>query len=260
MSGSVVAPTASRDAGPSRWQRARLVLDQHQRERDATTATRPGQVLPVRAELADLFPHRGLRRGGTVAVRGSTSLLLALLAEATTGGSWAAIVGMPDLGVVAAAELGVAIQRLALIPHPGTTTPEVVAALLDGMDLVVVAQHPRAPTITTTVLARRLSARARHRQSVLLATGEWPAADLELSCGNRTWSGVGTGNGRLRAQTLTVLVRGRGIASRPTTHRLTFPATHIPTAPRETTNLIPLPPRTAIADESTPDRQAVEMG
>src|SRR2546422_1478023 len=66
------------------------------------------RVLPVRPELADLFPWGGLRRGSTVAVRGSTSLLLALLAESTVAGSWAAVVGMPNLGVVVAAELGVA--------------------------------------------------------------------------------------------------------------------------------------------------------
>jgi len=79
-----------------------------------------GRVLPVRGELADLLPWGGLRRGSTVSVRGSTSLLLALLATATAEGCWAAVVGLPHLGVLAAAELGVAVHRLALVPQPGT--------------------------------------------------------------------------------------------------------------------------------------------
>ncbi|HEY0807221.1 MAG TPA: hypothetical protein VGD84_19290 [Pseudonocardiaceae bacterium] len=259
MSGSVVAPRASlpmarvapastdatrapsstgassaqpHDAGSLRWQRARLVLDQHQRERDA--ATQPEQVLPVRAELADLLPLHGLRRGSTVVVRGSTTLLLALLAEATAGGSWAAVVGMPNLGLVAAAELGVAIPRLALIPNPGTNFADVVAALLDGIDLVAVAPgavptHRRAHIArSNTTLARRLSARARHRKSVLLAFGDWPGADLELTCTGTRWSGLGNGNGYLKSRESTITVHGRGIASRPTTHKLTLPAAPTP--------------------------------
>ena len=55
-------------------------------------------------ELTGLLPNRGLRRGSTVAVAtgqprrsGGTSLMLALLAEASRAGSWCAVVGVPDL-------------------------------------------------------------------------------------------------------------------------------------------------------------------
>jgi hypothetical protein len=180
--------------------------------------------------LADLLPLHGLRRGSTVVVRGSTTVLLALLAEATAGGSWAAVVGMPDLGLVAAAELGVAVSRLALVPNPGTNFADVVAALLDGIDLVAVAPgavptNRRAHTArSNTTLARRLSARARHRKSVLLAFGDWPGADLELTCTRSRWSGLGRGHGHIKSRETTVTVHGRGIASRPTTHRLALPA------------------------------------
>ncbi len=74
---------------------------------------------PVAAPLAPLLPGGGLRRGSVVAVHGSTALLLALLAAATAQGVWAAVVGVGDLGVLAAAEAGVAVQRLALVPAPG---------------------------------------------------------------------------------------------------------------------------------------------
>src|SRR4051794_21049587 len=42
-----------------------------------------GRVLPTRTELAAVLPWPGLRRGSTVAVHGSVSLLFALLSEAT---------------------------------------------------------------------------------------------------------------------------------------------------------------------------------
>lgn len=176
------------------------------------------RVLPVHAELAGLFPWGGLRRGSTVTVRGSVSLLLAVLAEATAAGSWAAVVGIPCLGVRAAAEYGVAVERLALVPRPGSQTTAVVAALLDGVDLVVVPA-----TELRGANARRLSARARHRGSVLLPYGDWPAADLELACLEAGWSGLGDGSGYLRQREVVVRAQGRGAAARPSKASLLLP-------------------------------------
>jgi hypothetical protein len=205
-----------------RWQRARLVLDQHQRGVDVGPV---GRVLPVRAELAQLLPYRGLRRGSTVVVRGSTTVLLSLLAEATAEGSWAGVVGMPDLGLLAAAELGVAVSRLALVPRPGPEFAAVVGALLDGLDLVAVVHRGVAAVGgVAAALARRLSARARHRESVLVSFGSWPGADLELDCAESSWSGLGKGNGHLAERELTVTVRGRGAATRPVGSRVMLPA------------------------------------
>jgi hypothetical protein len=180
-------------------------------------------VLPVHPVLEDLFPWGGLRRGSTVAVRGSTSLLLALLAEATAAGSWAGVVGMPHLGVLAAAELGVAVDRLALVPGPASQLSPVVAALLDGLDLVVVATGETGGRITEAH-ARRLSARARHRGAVLLPFGPWPGADLELTCEPAAWTGAGRGAGHLRQRQVTVRTRGRGAAARPARANLLLPA------------------------------------
>jgi hypothetical protein len=241
-------------AGSLKWQRARLVLDQHQRRPDAdfSQPSRPDaeRVLPVRAELADLLPLHGLRRGSTVVVRGSTTVLLALLAEATAGGSWAAVVGMPNLGILAAAELGVAIPRLALIPNPGPDYPDVVAALLDGIDLVAVTppNTRRGPD-----LAHRLSARARHRKSILLVVGNWPGADLDLNCTDPTWSGLGEGHGHLTAQEIKITVRGRGVASRPTSSRITLPNKPTLPRPRTTTQLRVVGPADASTSPGEPN-------
>jgi hypothetical protein len=106
---------------------------------------------------------------------------------------------------------------------------------LDGIDLVAVAPQAirRGPD-----LAHRLSARARHRKSVLLAVGNWPGADLELDCTEPTWSGLGDGHGYLTAQEIKITVRGRGVASRPTSNRITLPNTPLRrTDPRTTTPL-----------------------
>nr|WP_253858928.1 hypothetical protein [Prauserella alba] len=171
------------------------------------------RVLPVASALAELVPWGGLRRGSTVSVSGSTSLLLALLAEATTRGSWAAVVGMPRLGVLAARELGVAVHRLALIPRPGADLPRVAAALLDGVDLVVVPAD-RAGGAGEPNLARRLSARARNRGAVLLTAGSWPGTEVELRCAAVNWSGADGGHGYLAQREVLVETAGRRGAAR----------------------------------------------
>jgi hypothetical protein len=205
------------------------------------------RMLPVRTDLAGLFPMGGLRRGSTVSVQGSTSLLLALLAAPTASDSWAGVVGMPDLGVLAAAELGVAVDRLAIVRHPGAELPAVVAALLDGMDLVVA---PRARL--TDAQARRLSARARHRGAVLLTVGPWPAVDLELRCTWSRWDGIGHGDGYLAGREITVLTHGRGIAARPTRTTLWLPAIE----PRESSVPDPRAPDSRPVGPTFPTRES----
>ncbi len=170
----------------------------------------PEGVLPVHPPLAGVLPFGGLRRGSTVAVLGSTSVLLALLAAASGAGWWAAAVGLPDLGLLAAAERGVVLSRFALAPRPGAVIGRVMAACLDGMDLVAVT-----PEGVSGALARRLSARARQRDAVLLATGAWPGADVELRCAPSGWAGLDGGRGYLRSWRVEVYTSGRGAADRP---------------------------------------------
>ncbi|OSY41088.1 hypothetical protein C8E95_2891 [Pseudonocardia autotrophica] len=173
----------------------------------------PGDpVLPVLGPLSGLLPGGGLRRGSTVAVgagAGAGSLLFALLAAASAEGAWAGVVGRPGLGATAAAESGVRLDRLALVPDPGADVVPVTAALLDGLDLVVVAGPERAGLRAAD--RQRLMARARQRGSVLLALGSWPGADLRLHCERAHWEGAGRGAGRLRSRRVEVRAHGRGI-------------------------------------------------
>lgn len=184
-----------------------------------------GRVLPVAEPLARLLPAGGLRRGSTVALpraTAATSLLFALLAEASAEGAWAAVVGRPELGLVAAAEAGVRLERLALVPEPGPDLMAVTVALLDGMDVVAVAGAERAGVRAAE--RQRLAARARQRGSVLVALGAWPGADLELSCVDVGWRGLGAGVGRLMARQVQVRVRGRGLAPGGRSAGLLLPA------------------------------------
>ncbi|MGC4895873.1 hypothetical protein [Micromonospora sp. DT31] len=176
------------------------------------------RVLPVQAELTGLLPNRGLRRGSTIAVgvgqprhSGATSLILALLAEASRAGSWCAVVGVPTFGAGAAAEAGIALDRLALVPDPGPEWPTVVAALIDGVDVVVTA----VPGTVSASISARLAARARQRGSVLVPYGRWDGADVTLQVVRGVWQGLGAGRGRLRRREVTVSARGRGAAARP---------------------------------------------
>lgn len=166
---------------------------------------------PVHPDLAALLPGGVLPAGGTLAVRGSTSLLLALLAAASGAGAWVAFVGAPAVGMLAAADAGVELERVALVPDPGPDAPAAVAALLDGMDVVVVG--PRAALLDAD--RRRLAARARERGTLLVPTTAWTGAHVTLDARGGTWSGVDRGAGWLRRRTLSVLRTGRGAAARP---------------------------------------------
>ena len=185
-----------------------------------------GRVLPVMPALAQLLPEGGLRRGATLAVSGgsgATSLTLALLAAASGSGSWCGLVTAPDLGLVAAGEAGLDLSRVALLPEVRPAQwPAAVGALLDSVDLVVVAPpvHLRAGD------ARRLSTRARERGAVLVvlsgaaggvsSVGAWvDGVDLRLTIAASRWFGLEDGPGRLEARQVEVVASGRGAAARP---------------------------------------------
>jgi hypothetical protein len=176
-------------------------------------------ILPVLPELAGLLPAGGLRRGATVAVLRGGSLLLALLAGPSRAGSWCGVLGWPEFGGLAAAELGVVLERVVAVPAPGAQWVAATAALLDGADLVLARPPPHADPRDL----RRLAARARERRSVLLAAGEWSGAELRLSVVGSSWHGLERGAGHLLTRELTVRVEGRGAATRPREARLALP-------------------------------------
>lgn len=196
--------------------------------REVAGATKPltlagDRTLPVPQALAGLLPGGGLRRGTTVAVTGSTSVALALAASASAAGSWCAAVGLPALGMVAAAEMGLDLSRVALVPHPGDQWATVTAALVDALDIVLIAPPARLRLAD----ARRLDARARERGSVLIPLGDWPQAGVRLHVEGGRWEGLGTGHGSLRRRAVTVVAGGRGAAARTRRASLWLPSLEV---------------------------------
>jgi putative intracellular protease/amidase len=258
--------------------------------------------LPVLPALESLFPGGALRRGSVVAVgsgadagpvpgsdagpSGTTSLALALAAGPSQGGSWVATVGLGSLGLLAAADLGVALDRLVLVPRQATfarftasqgrrwqgrspthSTSEcegedaasgvtgrrerrpmlpdearaagapaaIVAALIDGFDVVLVAAGPGARWRAAD--ARRLVARVRERGAVLVTVGgDLPGqpGNVRLTVTASRWEGLGEEErGYLRRRRVSVAASGRGEASRPRRAELWLPTEKGELAPRQ---------------------------
>lgn len=198
--------TAAMDATlqSARLEKARAALAAVQTRVGASRECWDAPTLPLASTLSDALPT-GLRRGQVVAVQGSTSLVLALVAEASREGSWTAMIGMPQVGVVAAARRGIELARLALIPHPGAQAAAVAGACVDGMEVVVLG--PRLALGDAD--RRRLAARARERGSVIISAGPWSGAHATLTVVESSWRGLGAGDGRLRERQMTIAASSR---------------------------------------------------
>ncbi|MDJ0392685.1 hypothetical protein QMK17_05010 [Rhodococcus sp. G-MC3] len=176
------------------------------------------EVLAVPGALASLFPHGGLARGSVASVSGAGSLLLGMVAAVTASGGHVAVVGQPRFGLLAAAEMGAQLHRLAVVPDPGDDPVEVAAILLDGLDLVVLGLGGRSVPPSR---ARAVVARARSKGATLLVTdGHWDGVELRLDAVVRSVGGVGTGErsgrGRLRNLRLEVRAQGKAMRTRST--------------------------------------------
>ena len=213
-------------------------------ERVAPLLAAHERTLPALDPLRDLFPDGVLRRGWTIAVGGevATSLALAVAAGPSASGSWTAVVGDPGLGLAAAAEAGVVLERLLMVEAPGSRgAVEATAALVGAVDVLLVGSEVRFGAADH----RRLAARLRERGSVLIrlaegrrhGAGVWTGgarssngwvggshgADVCLRIVSSRWRGLEDGWGLLRSRRVSVQVTGRGAAGRPRTVDLLLP-------------------------------------
>lgn len=192
--------------------------------------------------------------GSAAGVGGATTLALALAAGPSRAGAWVALVGGDGgrngggsrgggggsgsgggsrggsgggsrggggegggmWGLVAAAGLGVALERLVVVApgdRPVSGWGPVVAALVEGFPIVVVG--PRVPLRPGD--GRRLAARLRERGGVLVRVGDASvpsSAHVRLRVTEGEWQGVEAGAGYLRSRRVVVEATGRGAASR----------------------------------------------
>ncbi|WP_243717425.1 hypothetical protein [Actinomadura darangshiensis] len=205
------------------------------------TAPRDATV-PVLPALRTVVPGGGLRPGSVVGLDGpgAASLGLALVAgvsrhggEDGTGG-WCGVVGVPGFGVAAAAGMGAAPERLLLVDEPGDRWPDVVAALAEAVDLVLLCppERPGAAAV------RRLSALARKHGCVITLTGafarEWPGTRLRLRLDEVAWEGLADGHGRLTGRRVEIVAEGRDAPGRGRRARLWLPAPDGTVRPDET--------------------------
>ena len=169
--------------------------------------------------VGQISDHPALMRGHTVACTGTAAMscALTLVGSVTRGGAWAAIVGLPAVGVMAASELGVALERTVFVADPrrvvidgqAVDAATVVATLIDGLEMVVVA-----PAVVTAIGAagmRRLQSRAHTKGALLVVVGEQRAAsaDLCFTADVAHWEGLGEGHGHLQRRRVRLTLDGR---------------------------------------------------
>lgn len=184
----------------------------------SSTSFASERILPVDDLFVPLFHAPGAERSGLVrgqvihcAGAASLSLALSLTAAATRAGAWLAIVDVPALGVEAAGELGVPLERLVRIETGSTGQwADVMGAVADGFELIV-TEVPRGISAT---MARRVHQRLRARGGVLLTTasgrrGSPLSSDLDVHAVSSQWEGLGAGHGHLAARRLVVEASGR---------------------------------------------------
>jgi hypothetical protein len=173
-------------------------------------------LLAVPDALAEALPA-GLPKGTVAVLSGARSLPVGLAAAVSAAGGHVAVVGMPGFGLLAAAEMGADLSRLAVIPQPGSDPVEVAAVLMDGMDLVVLGLAGRCVPATRS---RAVVARARQRGCTLLVSGgQWQGASMRMDgrvCGYEITGGSGSGSaapvpgcGRISRVRVSVRARGR---------------------------------------------------
>ncbi|MEO7370966.1 MAG: hypothetical protein ABIZ69_08895, partial [Ilumatobacteraceae bacterium] len=164
------------------------------------------RTLPVHESLVELLP--ALQRGSTIACSGraAVSLALALAAAPSQEGAWVGVAGLPELGIRAAADMGLALQRLVMVAGDPPWV-DVLAAMIDGFDVIMVGQGVGR---LAGGAVRRLQARAQSRGVVLLTVGV-PAlgADLQVKADDDRWGGLGSGHGVATGRRVSVEVGGR---------------------------------------------------
>ena len=183
--------------------------------------------LPVAKALQPIIPDGVLVRGRTVVCSGDAAMSTALfvVSAATQAGSWLAVVGVSDFGLVSACEQGVALQRTVLVTPTSNKKDwtSTVAAVADGFD-VVMLEVPREVSESD---ARRIQTRIQARRNVLVLVETSRHAtprsvfqpDVVLHTVTTQWDGIEHGAGYVQGRLIDVMVSGRRVP-RTTQHVL----------------------------------------
>ena len=116
---------------------------------------------------------------GVLTLQGSTTVLLAALALRQGATGWCGVIGGDELGWCAATEVGLDLNRVLTVPTSlldDASTPTVTAALLDGVDVLLIGA-PVAERLRPQH-RRRLLSRARERGHLILTPARWEGARI----------------------------------------------------------------------------------
>jgi hypothetical protein len=175
--------------------------------------------LPVAKALQPIIPDGVLVRGRTVLCSGDAAMSTALLlvSAATQAGSWLAIVGVSDFGLMSACEQGVALQRTVSVTPTANKKDwtSTVAAVADGFD-VMMLEVPREVSESD---ARRIQTRIQARRNVLVlvetSRHTTPRSvfqpDVVLHTATTSWHGIEHGAGYVQGRHVDVTVSGRRV-------------------------------------------------
>ncbi|MCS4484270.1 hypothetical protein NXS08_02030 [Gleimia sp. 6138-11-ORH1] len=95
-------------------------------------------------------------------------LLITTLSSLQETSPWIGIVGVRDLGWVAAVEAGINLEKLLLVTPPLTQVADILAELVDGFDITVCGQ-----IFLNRAEKTRLAAKVRKRRNILLTLEPW---------------------------------------------------------------------------------------
>lgn len=183
-------------------------------------------VLPVPDVFQQVLPGSGLQRGWTTRIEGfaaGRAFAWALLSEVTRTGGWIAALDVAGIGLLAASEVGLSIERVLVVTSSDSDGwTEAMSALIGSVDVIVFGtpQHRVTPS-----MHRRLSSRCRERGTVLMELGTRSnsrqsrdssvQADVTFGVSPVEWKGIGEGHGRVEARTLRVTTSGRRSPGKP---------------------------------------------
>ena len=175
--------------------------------------------LSVAKALQPIIPDGVLMRGRTVLCSGDAAMSMALLvvSAATQDGSWLAVVGVSDFGLMSACEQGVALQRTVLVTPTSNKKDWIstVAAVADGFDVMML----EVPRDVSESDARRIQTRIQARRNVLVlvetSRHTTPRSvfqpDVVLHTATTKWDGIECGAGYVQSRHIDVTVSGRRV-------------------------------------------------
>jgi hypothetical protein len=169
------------------------------------------------AELAARLGPR-LAPGTVAQVVGSMAALWAVAAAASGPEDWAAVAALPEAGLLAAAEAGLALGRTVVVPELGAQPLRAVAGLVDAYGLVVTGKLAFGAADR-----RRIEARLRFTGGRLVTAGPWGGAGVSVWVDGVRMRPLGENRNLAQTPLLDCRVGVKGLFGSPARERVSPP-------------------------------------